>query len=399
MNKNNILKLVCVFALALMTVARIPSMKVKAEETTSKTAVSIGTIDYDAFTMQVSFNGNGIIYYSTDKVTWFEVEGNKSADNKSILMDISWVSSTEDKTLYFKGDKVVTVILVTLPAKDTSFKVTYSKAEGDFTFDNYDEATSFEWKKANDYNWKLVTLDESSTSYKKFLSDIEGLLIKGGKINLRIPQVLGKSETAPGARPSKEITITLAKRANAPSVKVDAKKMSINTSASMEYYNESSKRWIDCDKNMLVEDIAPSVLLTNGAKTVTIMIRIAATEKTSYSKTAYLTIPGQTSAPSIGGSASDLSYWYQNGKLVLAFNKASSTSAYGYAIVKPGQDFDVNTTKFVSVSSAKGRTIALSAAPEGSVVYIRKLGNNENVNKNIKLELASEYTSFKVTYK
>ena len=399
MNHNYIQKLLRILAFALVTVALIPFAKVKAEETTTKTAVSVGLIDYDALTTQVNLNGNVLAYFSTDKNIWYEVDGNISTDNKSVFMDISWVLSTADKTLYLKGDKVDTVISVTLPAKDTTFKVIYSKADSDFTFDNYDEATSFEWKKASDYKWKLVSFDESSTTYKKFLKEIESLLLRGGKINFRIPQVMGRSETSPGSRPSKEVTITLTKRANAPSVKVNASKLSINTTTAMEYYSESAKKWIDCDKDMLLEDIAPSVLLKKGAKTVTLKIRVAATEKASYSKTAILTIPGQKAAPSIGGSGSDISYWYQNGKLVLQFNKASSTSTYGFAIVKPGQDFDVETTKFMSVSNTKGKIIALSAAPEGSVVYIRKLGNNENTAKNISLELASELASFKVTYK
>jgi hypothetical protein len=397
--QNKIYQLISLLAFVLVITAMVPSLKVNAQESTTSKAVSISNIDYDALTMQVNFNGNVILYYSTDKVVWYEVEGNKTSDNKAIVMDISWIPSTADKTLYFKGDNVTTVISITLPAKDSTFKATYNKADCDFVFDNCDEATSFEWKKVNDYNWKVVSLDASSTSYKNFLKEIERLLLRGGKINLRLPQVTGKSESVPGVRPSKEVTVTLTKRANAPAIKVDAAKLYLNTSTAMEYYSETSKSWIDCDKNMLIEDIAPSVLLKNGSKAVTVMIRTAATEKSSYSKTAYVTIPGQKAAPTIGGSGTDLSYWYQNGKLVLQFNKASVTSSYGFAIIKPGQDFDVNETKFVSVTSAKGKTIAVSAAPEGSVIYIRKMGSNENTSKNIRLELASEITTFTVTYK
>lgn len=367
-----------------------------AEESTK--AISIGKIDYDVLTMDVYPNGNSITYYSTDKKTWYEVEGVKTADNAAYVMDISWVSSKVDTTLYFKGDVVTTVISVTLPKTDTSFKVIYDKADILFDFENCDDATSFQWKKDTDYNWNTVSLENSSASYQNFMNKIETFLVKGIKLTFRIAQVPGTSDSEPGERPSKEVTVSLTKRANAPNIIVNSSKLTLNTTENYEYYNEKKKTWIECDKSMTLEDIAPETLYKNGGKTTTLMIRIAATSTKTYSKTAYVTIPGQTAPPSIGSSKEDVSYYYMNGKLCLQFNNASKTDVYSYAIVKPGSELDIATAKFTTVTNTMQRTLSQSTAPEGSIIYVRKHGTNANTSKNVSLVLSSEVAKITVSY-
>lgn len=373
----------------------IPIAKISAAEAKP---VSIGKIDYDNLTMYVYTNNNTVVYYSTDKTTWYEVEGNKTTENDAFLMDISWVNSSDDITLYFKGENDKTVQNVTLPAKDTSLKVILDKVDNTFDFENCDAATHFEWKKANDYVWNKVPLDTKSASYQSFLKTIEGLVVKGAKISFRIPQTVGTNANNVGARPSKEVNITLAKRANAPSVKVNANKLMLNTTLSMEYFSDKKNVWIECDKNMTIEDIAPTTLFRNGSKSVTLKIRTAATTNRTYSKTAFLKINGQAGAPTIGDNSKDVSYYYQNGKLMLQFNNASKTDVYSYAIVKPGSTFNETTTAFTMMNTNKAKVITATTAPEGSTIYIRKQGINENTTKGIELELASEVNSFKVTY-
>lgn len=397
--RNYTLKYISALVLFLVIIAIAPAYLVKAEEKADKKAVTIGTIDYDRLTMQVNANENRIVYYSTDKTNWLEVEGNKTANNKAYLMDISWVSATEDRTIFFKGDSVTTIVAVTLPKRDDTFKVTYDKVDCDFIFDNNHDALSFEWKKASDFTWHTVSFETESSSYQKFLVSMEGLLLKGAKVNIRLPQIMGKNAEEPGERPSREVTVTLTKRAEAPSVKVNTVKLNLTTTTSMEYYDETLKEWVDCDRNMLLEDIAPSVLFKNGAKTVNLMIRTRATANRAYSKTLVLTIPGQKSAPTVGGSSAEVSYWYQNNRLMLQFNNASRTNIYSYAIVKPGETFDVSTARFNTVTTSSSRAITISTAPEGSVVYLRKQGTNGNLNRNSNIELSSEVISFTVTYK
>lgn len=395
MNQKKTLRILVpiLFILGLLLV--IPMAKTSAADAKP---VSIGAIDYDMLTMRVYTNHNTVVHYSTDKTTWYEVEGNKTTENDAFIMDISWVNQTQDTTLYFKGENDKTIVTVTLPAKDTTFKVVFDKVDCTFDFQNCDAATHFEWKKDVDYTWNRVPIDVNDATYQAFLKTIDGLLVKGAKVNFRIPQILGTNANNVGARPSKEVTLTLAKRANAPSAKVNANKLMINTTTSMEYYHEAKKMWMECDKSMTIEDIAPSTLFRNGSKSVTLKIRTAATANRTYSKTAYLKINGQAGAPSIGDNSKDVTYYYQNGKLMLQFNKASKTEVYSYAIVKPGSTFNETTTPFTVMNTTKAKAITSATAPEGSTVYVRKQGVNENTSKAIALELASEVSSFKVNY-
>ncbi len=387
-----------IIALLLFLTAMITAPTKKASAETKATAITIGTIDYDNLTMIIYTNNNSIVYLSTDKKTWFEVEGDRVLDNTAYQMDISWISSTADKTLYFKGDLDTTVIPVTLPAKDNTIKVTYNKADGDFTFTNCDNAESFQWRKATDYHWYDVSMNPSSQDYKDFMNTVDNMLVKGAKIIIRIPQTRGEDAVNTGERPSKEVTVVLTKRANAPSVSVNASKLTLNTTTKMEYYNEQADIWVECDKSMSVEDIAPSTLFQNGAKTVTLQIRTAATASKTYSKSTFLTITGQADAPIISGQSSEIAYYYENNKLCLVFKNASKTNIYSYCIVKPDADFDVAKVTWKQVKDTNVKKLSQSIAPDGSVIYIRKQGTDQNDSKGISLVLSSKEAELTVKY-
>ena len=396
MKKNRIHKLlrIALWILPLLILLTLPQTSKAAEQAL---AVSVGTIDYEELTIQVFPNHNTIIYYSVDESNWIEVEGGYHSDSKSYTMDISWINSSTEVTLYLKGNINSSIKAVYIPMQDTTFKVTYDKAEEEFDFINAEDYESFEWRKASDYNWNRVSLDETSASYRGFMNMLETLRVKGAKIVFRLPQIQGNAYSS-GSRPSKEVTLTIAARAEAPKISVNVSKLTLNTTEAMEYYNETLRTWMECSKTMSLEELAPKVLYQNGAQTVTLMIRTAATTKASYSKTAYVTINGQAKAPEIGGNDKDVTYYYSNSKLVMAFNKASSTNAYEYAIVKPGYDFDPASARWYSVTSTRLMTISANLAPKGSKVYVRRKGVNANTSKGTELELASASNSFSVTY-
>jgi len=395
--KNKIRDIIIIPFILLLIVltGSTPTASVSAEEAT---AISVGKIDYENLTMQIYNNNNSIVYYSTNQTTWLEVEGPYNSTTKSYTIDISWITSTSDFTLYFKGDIIKTIKSVTLPIKNSSIKVKFDKVEGEFIFSDVDEVDSFQWRKATDYNWTTVDLDETSTSYQSFLDTMELLRSKGIKILFRTPQIMGTSINNVGMRPSKEATVTITARTTSPSIKVNSTKLTINTSATMEYYNSSTAMWIDCDGVVAIEDIVPSVLYQNGAKNVTLMVRRAATEKDTFSQTVYLTIPGQSASPSIGDSSNDVTNYYMNGKLIVQFNKASTSNIYEYTISKPGSTFTISSTSWKTVTTSKSLSLSSSLAPEGSVIYVRKKGIDANTSKNIDLKLSSAVNHFAVKY-
>ncbi|MBP1756064.1 MAG: hypothetical protein H6Q59_2462 [Firmicutes bacterium] len=361
-------------------------------------AISFGAVDYENLTMQVYNNYNNVIYYSTDNSTWSELEGSYNTSGKVYSIDISWVSSSSDETLYFKGDVVKTVKSITLPMQNSTIAVDYDRVEGEFTFSEVEEADYFQWRKITDYNWNTVSLNENSSSYKSFLTTMEYMRVKGAKILIRTPQVIGTSANDVGMRPSSEVTITIPARGTAPSVKINTSKLKLSTTPAIEYYDASNDLWIECDGSMSIEDIAPKALFRNGGSSVTLLLRKSATISSAESKIQKLVIPGQTAAPTIGGSSSDVTYYYLNSKLVLQFNKASDTNIFEYAIVDEDVDYDpadfswkqVNTTKIINLSAA--------TAPRGCSVYVRRKGTDENASKNIPSILSSDANRFTVTY-
>lgn len=390
--RNNKMRL-CMIALFTMAICLLPASAVKAE---TALAISFGTINYEELTMKVYNNNNTIVYYSTDNETWTEVEGTYDSTNKYYEMDISWVSSTADITLYFKGDTVKTIKSITLPAQNTSISIDYDKVDGSFTFSDAEEANSFEWRKSTDYNWNSVDVEETSTSYKSFLKTIENFKLAGASIIIRIPQVIGTGIDDVGMRSSKEVTVSIAARAAAPIVKVNSTKLTLNTTTAMEYYDSASDLWIECSAAISLEEVAPKVLYTNGAKAATVLIRKAATTATTYSKTATIIIPGQAAAPSIGDSSADVTYYSMNSKLMLQFNKATATNMYEYAIVKADDDFDVTKASWKTVKASTVLTISSTTAPEGCTVYVRKKGTDATTT--VDLVLSSAINNFIVKY-
>lgn len=372
-----------VFLLLLMVSVFLPSNMAQAE---AVKAISIGTTDYDNLTIQVYAGGNSVVYYSTDQTTWFEVEGRYTSENDSYVMDISWISDTKEVTLYLKGDIQKKLVDVTLPMKNNSLKVKYDKVEGEFIISEAEDAEVFQWRKNSDYSWYSVDMKEDSASYKEFMEQMEYLRVKGSKIVFRIPQELGRSQDDMGSRPSKEVTVTLSKRGNAPNISVDPSKLYIKTTTAMEYYDSVRKLWIDCTKNMKLEDLMPKVLYKNGSKNASIEIRKAATTNAPYSKTKTIYVEGQLAAPAL----EDISYYRQNSKLIIQFPKASKEVSYEYVIVKPGDSFEATTAKWATASTTKLITVSASKAPLNSTVYFRLKGTNENQSKKVSLILASE---------
>jgi len=381
--------------LLLFLILSFPAIKVRAAE---PTAITIGKIDYEALNLQVYNNNNTIVYYSSDKKTWNELEGKYNSTDQSITMDIAWITLTSDYTLYFKGDTISTIASITLPSRNNLIKVSFDKVDGTLLFSNVEDSDTFEWRKTTDYHWTIVNFDDNSSSYKEFLILIESFRVKGAKLYLRIPQVTGTGPTKVGSRPSKELSVTISQRTNSPKIIVNTSSLTLNTTEKMEYYDVNSKNWIGCTKAMKVEDIARNVLYKYGAISANLMLRYAETEKAPYSKTAYISLPGQAAAPKIGDNSVDVTYYYQNKKLVLMFNKASAMNIYEYAVVKVGTIYNVSTVSWKPVNNAKAITLSKATAPESCKIYVRFKGTNLDTNKTIPFALSSEANNFSVTY-
>lgn len=383
-----------------------PETPVEASEAAN---VEVTEIDYENLTLTVAANNNSIVYFSVNKTTWNEMDAMPLDDGK-LMMDISWISPSSEKKLYFKGNKATATTTVTLPKVNNSFKAKFNAKYGTLSLSNYNEATTFLWRKVTDYNWKEVDIDEDSATYKDFLKDIEALRIMGAKIYVMTGQTKGTVKNGSldtGERPSKQIKVSISKRSNYPNVNLNIKKLTFNTSAKMEYYNEAQGKWVDCERNMKLEDISkvPFEGKKASGAAVVLQFRKAATNSAGASKIRVIAIPYQPEKPKAADAYS--AYFETSGsgdtakkKLVISFPQASETAPVEYAVVKAGDSFDASKASWKTVKkSDKLVKLSEKAAPEGSMIYIRTKGVKENEKKKIELRLPSACVEYKVTYK
>lgn len=370
--------------------------------------VTVGAADYESLLLRVYPNGNSIVYMSADKgKTWTELEGSKETDTEGkeyIETDISWASPTSNVTLTFKGNEAEEESECVLPRQISTFTVKYDKVNGTFDITNNTEAAIFWWRKASDYKWNSVPFDTASNGYKEFLSTIESLRYKGAKLVFRTGQTPGTDADHMGNRPSKEIKVSIPKYANAPSLKLNLTKLTLNTKATMEFTTDlESGKWSKCEKNMSLEEVAPAVFIkgeTPGVS-VSVFFRVAQTEKKAASRIGCVTFPAQTEGPSVGANGKDVACSENSsaGKYELKFLMAAATNVIEYCIVTPGNEFELTKAKWKSVKS--GKTVALKekAAPDGTVIYFRFKGTAENVRKGTEFKLPSACSSHTVTWK
>lgn len=276
MFRNHVISIVFVFAM-LCFCSLGNGVLVQAEENntaddTKAKPVIVKLIDYEQGILQIDTSNNTKVFYSDSaQKTWNVIEGVKDG-NGILTMDISWISAAKDYELNLKGSNDETVVTVELPKYNSALKVKFDKVDGSLEFSNEEGATEFEWRKAAAIgDWTKVPMEFSTEEGQKFLKEIESMRVRGGKIQVRIPQSTGESEAKVGSRPSKIITVSITKRGSAPSVKVTANSMNVNTTDKMEYKlisvggsKQTNTEWTECEKKMYLADMVPQVLTVSG---------------------------------------------------------------------------------------------------------------------------------------
>lgn len=377
---------------ALVIFAGVRPVDIKAQEASP---VSMIAIDYEDLNLYLSCGGNTAFSISKDGKTWEDYELDISSDKA--VMDISWINSGSEYTLYIKGNLDDTPLELVIPQKNTSFKVKFDKASDDFEFDETGDADSFEWRKNSNDTWYTVSFDTSSVSYKAFIAKIETFRSKGIKLVFRTPSVPGTDASDMGSRPSKEVNVSIPKRDAAPSLSVNVKKGLVNTLDTMEYYNTSKGTWESCEKAMSVYELAPLAAYKNGGYDVSVDVRVAATDSKGYSKTATLLIKGQQAAPKAGGSDAEVTFYTADGKFYLQLPKADKANIYEiYADTKG--DFDPETAAWKVVKSSKAISFTKNKVAAGTKIYIRRAGVSGSSKKGTSTVLPSETIVVTVSY-
>lgn len=398
--KKALQRLLMIICLGFLTAALgRPEALLAADGEAGAQPVEPVSIDYEELWLVVDAGDNTAVYYS-DKSQKVWTEALKAADGKYYI-DISWLKNTSNVVLSVKGDKNDSVVTIPIAARESKFKVKFDKVNGTLSFTSLPEGTvSFEWRKATSYEWHTATVEEAGTTGSAFWKEIEKLRVSGASIYVRLPQTEGKAGAdgtfGAGKRQSKEVKVSISKRVSAPKIKIDGKKLTLNTTTAMEYSTDNGKTWTKAVKNMGLETAAPGALGA-GAQDATVWFRRAATAKAGYSKTTVLEIPAQRTAPTVSaGGTAEVSYESSGGKFYLSFSDASKASPYEYTVVKSGSTLNMSKASWKSVTSAKKISVSAKTAPEGSVIYVRKKAVNQT--STTEFELASAMGEIPVHY-
>lgn len=352
----------------------------------SSPKILVNSIDYAKNELTLDLNGNTQALFSTNKKTWYGIGDKKDGNN--YIFNTSWVSDTKNYTVYFKDVYATSAddyTQVVFPKKNTALKITFDKkSNADAPSLNIINAggTTLQWRKNANCSWKNVAI---SGDGQLVISELEGLRVKGGKIVTRIAATDGNA-SSPGVRYSKEVKITIPKRAAAPATKINVSKMTVNTTTAMEYYDTAKNAWTACTKNMSVwdfDEVKSNIAANASGSEVTMQFRKAVSKSAGYSKTAEVVFCKQRQAPTISAAdGSNVVYSKAEKKVkkkmvtyqYLKFNNASTTEKYQYTIVPSGTTFSEKTAKWTTVTKVKTVTLSAKKAVPGAKIYVRVLG-------------------------
>ncbi len=374
-------KYLITLAVAVMAVFIIPQTNVKAADD-----IQIVEVNYrnSSITLKAG-SGDTVLFVSDAKQkTWEEVPGQLNPD-KTIEMDISWISSSKNYVLSFKGDVTKKVTTVTLPKTYTKFKASYKKATGKVVFTNTD-SRAVEWRKKDSLVW--TTVNESTLD-----RELETLFTRGATIYFRLAPVNGDANNA-GKRPGKEVSVSIPKKLSAPEITIDNAKLAIMLKNGMAYRTVKSDgtagEWNNIIKSEYVPltKLAPESMynpLKEGVETV-LQFRTNATTSKQVSAITTVTVPVQKQLPDIDDSGITLTYTGST-TLNLQIKAASAASPYEYTIVEKDETLDMIKAVWNTIASQEVVKLTDKKAEQGSKIYIRK--KSTGTQGSDKYELAS----------
>lgn len=358
---KTVLRFLAAGALVLAIFLMIPSGKASAKE------LSVAEVNYftDELTLETTA-GDTAAWVSDNKGSaWEQIPG--SFDGGELVVDISWAASTSKKALWFRGDKSTDIVKMEIPKQYTKFKASYKKATGTVLFSG-DDGRTIEWRKKESTKWQTV-------NRASFENVLRPLFTKGATLVFRLAPVNGTSAAAPGLRASKEVTVTIPKKSEAPNVSIDDAKLAISVKKGMAYRyvnaDGSTTEWTDITRTyaMPLAEIAPASIRPGETTITCVQFRTNATSSKQVSGIKTVEVPAQEEAP----DAEDIKLTYTgSAALSIEIADASATEPYEYTIVKKDERLDLIKASWVTVSSKSAMNITSKQAPEGSLIYVRK---------------------------
>lgn len=378
--KSITLKIAVMLGVAAVVLLCTKGIPLKAREM----KLAVKEINYSNSTITLySPNGDSEVYFSDSKKSKWETVPGGIDRNGLITMNLSWVSVTSNYTLTFKGDRSTEVLTVKLPKQVTNFKASFQMAKGTMSFSNT-SGRPVEWRKNGTYIWKTVNMATIN-------QELEYLYNNGATVYFRLAPVNGDGNSV-GMRASKEVSVTIKKKSDAPKVTIDGSKFTIDSVGGLVYRivnpDGSTSDWLSPKSSSLkLSEVAAEAMYRQGAeqKQVILQFRKKATASVQVSSVATIVVPVQDAAPDI--VKDNISVTYSGSSTIqLQVKAAGASTPFEYTIVKENESLNYSDTVWIPITSDDAVTIDAKKAPEGSHIYLRR----KSTGTDDKFKLASD---------
>lgn len=335
--------------------------------------ITVKEINYEKSIMALQVNdGSTEVYFSdSSQKIWDAIPGRIDSTN-TITMDISWINQSINYILNFKGNKTTGILSVTIPKQVTDFKAEFTAAKGTVAFSNtYNR--NIQWRKKDSTVWNNVNIATLPT-------ELSYLYNNGASLVFRLAPVNGNSGTNAGLRPSKEVSVKIPKKTNAPAINVDGSRFSIPMKKGMAYRivnsDGTTSDWVKSTGNndILLSSVTTAAMYSSGnseQKEVKLQFIANLTGNTQVSRITTVIIPIQEGPPDININGITLDY-VSSTKLSLQVKTATSAEPFEYTVVDKDDSLIYDTAKWSSITSNTPVYISKTTAKEGSHIYVRK---------------------------
>ncbi len=277
---------------------------VKSAETADPAAaLNVISVDYDNLAV-VLRGSDDTKYYISDgnQKKWEQITA--TTVNNTKLIDISWISNMRTYDLSIKGDVSAKPIKLKIPKCDTRFRVAYDANTGNITYSGLPVGYTgdVQWRVKGYTQWNTTTANPEDD--KELIENLTYYLNTDNAttIYFRVAPEAGKSESDPGTRPGREVSIVLPKLAPMPAITVNADN-TVTVPKQVKYKVVGSDTWSfanTADQNVSVNTLAPNAFITSGNPTPTDQIVEFRTDASSnvsqLSESAYIKVKAQRSA-------------------------------------------------------------------------------------------------------
>lgn len=355
------------------------------------------------------------IYVSIDKEkNWDRIEDvtyDSVSKSTKTSFDISSILSNKPVKIYFREkmeDASTEVELQGLVAIKGKTGVTASGSVINIT--NVPAGRIVEYRRGNGSQWRDITTTKGSNGSDISFNDNGNVGIYVNKYTITGMNFTFRLKATENDRVGKEVKVKVAKKANAPNIKVDGSKLSLSglKANGSEYRFKENEDFKKAEDKLLLLDklftvsrgsvtstgtsnsTSSAVNISQAGISVPIMggtveVRTAATDKKGASRSKYVVVPAQEKFDGAGKVTISITQKKEASLAAINISDASKDNPYEYTLLSSGsKTVDLTKQKWIAISKSGVQQLkkAGGVSPEdGAILLVRKKSKTDKTTK------------------